>query len=131
MDDAENAMDEAERRLRKSDTGKSTLASQAAAVELMIAIFEASNQGGGSSSSMMSMMQQMMQQGRSSGGSQSGGSNQGGQASVPTEVNGSGDGEKLADRNPDKHSGVSMEEIPVEFREALESYYKEVEKNLE
>ncbi len=40
-------------------------------------------------------------------------------------------GEKLADRNPDKHSGVSMEEIPVEFREALESYYKEVEKNLE
>ena len=131
MDDAENAMDEAERLLRRHNTGQNTLSAEAAAVELLIAIFEATNQSSGSSSAMMSMMQQMMQEGSSSRGSQSGSNNQGGDVVVPTEVKGSGDGEKLADRNPDKHSGVSIEEVPVEFREALESYYKEVEKSLE
>jgi hypothetical protein len=131
IDGAENAMDEAERLLRKAKSGANTLAAESAAIELLISLFDANNKGSSSSSSMAAMMQQMMQQGNSSSGSKPGGSTSGGQASIPTETAGLAGGDKPSERTLEKHTGLALEDVPVEFREALESYYREVEKSLE
>ena len=90
----------------------------------LFAIFEATNQSSGSSSAMMSMMQQMMQEGSSSGGSQPGGNNQGGDAAVPTEVKGSGDGEKLSSTY--SHSGHNHG-IPVGVRRHVHKFWRRIQ----
>ncbi|MCM8535242.1 MAG: hypothetical protein NE334_04845 [Lentisphaeraceae bacterium] len=133
IDGAANAMDEAERLLKRHKSGVNTLAAESAAIELLISLFDANNQGGGSGSSMMSMMMQQMiqQQGRGQGGTQPGGNNSGGQVSDVSDVSGSSKGDQVADKSSEKRTGISLDEVPVEFREALESYFKEVEAEID
>ena len=131
MEGAENAMDEAYRSLVKGETDIKAQSAESAAVELLISIFTSNNGSGSSSSSaMMAMIQGMMGQGQGQGNSP-GGNNSGGEAEKPTEVNGDAEGDKLEAKNNRKHSTLQLEDIPVEFREALESYYKEVEEKYE
>ena len=131
MQGAENAMDEAFRTLSKGETSVKAQAAESAAVELLISIFNSSGgSGSGSSSAMMAMLQGMMGMGSGSGSSP-GGNNSGGQAEAPTEVNGDANGKGLDAKNNKKHASLQLEDIPVEFREALESYYKEVEEKYE
>jgi hypothetical protein len=61
-------------------------------------------------------------------GNSPGGNPSGGTAENPIDVNGDKNGQLAADRNNKKYS-INLDEIPVEFRDALESYYKEVEDN--
>ena len=130
MEGAENAMDEAQRSLDKGETGVKTQAAESAAIELLISIFTSNGGQGSSSSAMMAMLQGMIGQGMGMGNSP-GGNNSGGQAEMPTEVNGNKTGENPDAKNNKKHSTLQLEDIPVEFREALESYYKEVEEKFE
>ena len=131
MEGAENAMDEAYRSLVKGETSVKAQAAESAAVELLISIFQSNGgSGSGSSSAMMAMLQGMMGMGSGSGSSP-GGNNSGGQAETPTDVNGDKKGDGLDAKNNKKHTTLQIEDIPVEFREALESYYKEVEEKYE
>ena len=127
MEGAENAMDEAKRLLSKEDTGVKTSSAESAAVELLISIFNSSCKNCKNPAAMMAMMQRMQGQGQ---GNSPGGNPQGGAAEATTDVDGNANSDKAGKRDQKKHS-VSMEEIPVEFREALESYYKEVEKTID
>jgi len=131
MEGAENAMDEAKLTLEKGETGVKAQAAESAAVELLISIFTGNNGSGSGSSAMMAMMQSMMGMGQGMGGNSPGGNNSGGQAEMPTDVKGDNAGDKIDSKNSKKHSSLQLEDIPVEFREALESYYKEVEEKFE
>ena len=130
MEGAENAMDEAYRSLSKGETAVKAQSAESAAIELLISIFQSNGGQGSGSSAMMAMLQSMMGQGMGNGNSP-GGNNSGGQAETPTEVNGDNNGDGLDAKNNKKHSSLQIEDIPVEFREALESYYKEVEEKYE
>lgn len=131
MEGAENAMDEARLTLDKGESGVKAQSAESAAIELLISIFTGNNGSGSGSSAMMAMMQSMMGQGQGMGGDSPGGNNSGGQAEMPTDVKGDAKGDKLDARNGKKHASLQLEDIPLEFREALESYYKEVEEKFE
>ena len=129
MDGAESAMDEAMRALKENDTSVKATSAEMAAVELLISIFDGGGSGSSSGSAAMAMMMEMMGQGQGQGsGNSPGGNSSGGPATNPVDVNGDKNGRLAADRDNKKYS-INLDEIPVEFRDALESYYKEVEEN--
>ena len=61
-------------------------------------------------------------------GNSPGGNNNGGPAATPTSVESTRFGDKQAEEErTGKNSSARLDDVPQEYREALESYYREVE----
>lgn len=125
------AMNEAEGGLRGADTGIKTITAENLVIELLTQTGEAccSRMGKGGGAMMSALMRMMRSRGMGSGaGSSPGGSNAGGLSNRPNEkVAGDGRGAPGEARTVEKGTGRTLERVPVEFRDALESYYKKLD----
>jgi hypothetical protein len=130
---ASRAMADAAGLLAKPQTDVETVAAETAVIELLTSSCSScSSQMSGSSVALANQMMQMMglSIGQSVGSSPGGGSNAGGTTSMATDGAGGGDsrGGAVSDRTPERHSGKFFKrDLPVEFRDALEAYYRALE----
>ncbi|NQZ57291.1 MAG: hypothetical protein HRT88_07455 [Lentisphaeraceae bacterium] len=62
-------------------------------------------------------------------GNSPGGNNSGGPAAIPINVDSTKFGDKaISKEGAKRNSSVQLDDVPQEYRQALESYYREVEK---
>ncbi len=132
LDQAGKAMDDAERLLALPQTDGQTVAAETEVIELLSAgCSQCAGAMGAQSAAMAALMRQLMQQmglgssaGSAGGGSGAGGGSDTGQGKVA----GEGIGGNRDPRATDKAAGLSLEQVPMEFREAMKAYFYEVEK---
>jgi hypothetical protein len=140
LDEVETIMDEASENLLDANTGGDTIAAQTEVIEK---IFEAAKkkqqqqQGQGQGAQgMMEMMKRMMGEGSEGDekkpgnkpGNKPGEGMKGESDTGNTANNGSGNGEKAEERRIPKASGVAGQEVPEEFRKALDAYNRALSK---
>lgn len=128
LDRAGKAMNDAEELLRTPDTGSKTIAAETEVIELLASGGQSyCKQCGAGASAAMQMLLAMLMQG-SGAGSTGGGSMAGGTTDAPNlDLDGthySADEKKEADP---KSAGKSLENVPTEYREMLNSYYKKLD----
>lgn len=126
---AGSIMNEAEAMLRKPQTNQTTVAAETEVIELLSgALNQAAQQmqGGGGGAGMMSMLMQMMMGGGA--GQTPGGSTAGG---ITRERNTPVGGPAAEGRGPERTgkrgAGQSLDQVPAEYREAMEAYFKKIE----
>jgi hypothetical protein len=115
------AMGEAEDLLRKGITGEDARNAETDVINLLNAILSSDKKGSGAQAMLMQMM--------GMGSGRSGGGNPGGGDTNSPSVHGGGDpaGESGDPREVVRAGGIDRNNIPAEFREALESYYEAIE----
>jgi hypothetical protein len=128
MMQARGAMKDAEALLRKPDTGRDTVAAETEVIELLSGVMSQMAQqagGGGGGAGMMAMLMQMMGlgAGQTPGGSMAGGTT--GRLNIPG--GGPSKGEKGEERGGPKDAGRVLEQVPPEFRDAVEAYFRKVD----
>lgn len=146
LQEAHDSMDKVEAVLRKQNTGEPAKVAQNKSVEVLSDVINILNEkakndskGGkssspedGQSAEQMAFLMQMMQPGSKPGqgmkmGSTPGGNMSGGSTSqTPGAMGGDATGKGTDTRKVNKSSGV-IQSVPVEFRDALESYYRALE----
>jgi hypothetical protein len=130
--EARRAMDEAESYLREPRTDEVTVAAETDAINLLEAEVQAmmqsaeqSAQGPGMSAAMAMLMQMM---GVGPAGQQPGANFSGGTTDQPSSTPaGDGSGAPGDSQSVEKATGGEAQAIPVEFRDALQNYYKAIE----
>lgn len=140
LSEVEDIMDEASENLAKAETGGDTIAAQTEIIEkIHAAAKEKQSSGGGSESgsAMMEMMERMMGSKPEEGkpkkgdkpGDKSGGGVSGESDTANEAIGGLSDGKSEARRVP-KAAGGTSNEIPEEFKKALDAYNRGAEKKL-
>ena len=128
----QEAMGEADDLLNKIQTGSPTLAAETDAINLLeaeiMSMMNSDPSQSQASSEAMAMLMEMMGMGSGSG-AKGGGSRSGG-TTDKANADSSGDrrGSASAPRTVEKTSGRETRPLPVEFREALQNYYKAIER---
>jgi hypothetical protein len=119
-----NSMDDAAVLLARPETGKPTYAAQTDAINLLdAAIAQQAQQAGQSASALAAMM------GMGMGGSGSGSTSGGSTNQPPVPVPGSREGEAPDQRSVIQAGGVDNSQLPGEFRDAIESYHRAIERS--
>ena len=128
----QEAMGEADDLLNKIQTGSPTLAAETDAINLLeaeiMSMMNSDPSQSQASSEAMAMLMEMM--GMGSGSGAKGGGNRSGGTTDKANADSSGDrrGSASAPRTVEKTSGRETRPLPVEFREALQNYYKAIER---
>lgn len=141
LDQVEDIMDEATDKLAEADTGGDTMAAQTEIIEkIHAAAKKRQSEGGGGKSggAMMDMMERMMGkkpegQGTGKNGqpkNDGGGGGINGESDTGNEAAGGDTGGKTEERRVPKASGTAGQEIPSEFKKALDAYNRGVEQKL-
>ncbi len=128
---AAKAMEDAERLLRLPQTDGETVAAETEVIERLTAGAQQSASSMGGAAGMSALMKMLMQQmGMGNGAGQAGGGSNAGGGVDPGDSGdgGKGSNDKRDDRAAEKLTGKSLENVPPEFRDALRSYFDEVEK---
>ena len=126
------AMDEADQLLNKIQTGSQTLAAETDAINLLeaeiMSMMNSDPNQSQASSAAMAMLMEMM--GMGSGSGAKGGGNRSGGATdkANAELGGDRRGGAFDPRAVEKTTGRETRPLPVEFREALQNYYKAIER---
>jgi hypothetical protein len=116
------AMQDAAGLLAKPETGQPTNAAQTDALNLLDAVIAQQAQSAGQNAAALAAMMGM-------GGSGTG-STAGGSSSQPNQpVSGSREGEAPDQRTVIQAAGVDDSQLPGEFRDAIESYHRAIEKS--
>jgi hypothetical protein len=137
----EDIMDEATDKLAEADTGGETIAAQTEIIEkIHAAAKQKQSQGGGGKSggAMMDMMERMMGknpdgEGKGKNGKpkdDGGGGGMTGGSDTGNEAAGGETGGKTEQRRVPKAAGNAGQEIPSEFKKALDAYNRGVEQKL-
>ena len=124
---AGKVMDEVVAMLRKPQTDGSVIAAETEIIELLSGAFQqSSQQAGASSSGMMAMLMQMLMQQKGVGaGKTPGQSSMGGSTDAQNmKFNDPGFNKEDPNRTTDKTQGTTTAEIPEEFKNAIEAYFK-------
>jgi hypothetical protein len=116
------AMNDASGLLAKPETGAPTYAAQTDALNLLDAAISQQAQKAGQSASQLSSMMGM---GAGGAGSTAGGSTN--QPNVP--IPGSREGEAADQRTVTQAGGIDNSQLPGEFRDAIESYHRAIERS--
>jgi hypothetical protein len=118
------AMDDVVTYLRKPQTDGPVIAAETEIIELLSGAFQHSSKQAGSSSAMMAMMMQMLMQGAAAG--QSGtGSTMGGNTDVANmKFNDPAFKKDDPSHTTDKTHGTDTAEIPEEYKNVIEAYFK-------
>ncbi len=131
--DVGTAMIDAGNFLYQPETGQPAIAAESHVIELLASLISSSSQQLSSSSPQLSalMMQMlgMIQSGKGSATGDEGGGNTDDHASAvsASESDGRADGAREDRRAGERASGAWSQQIPEEFRDVLESYYRRVE----
>ncbi len=128
LDRAGKAMHDAEELLRTPDTGSRTIAAETEVIELLTAGGQSyCKQCGAGASAAMQMLLAMLMQGSGSGSS-GGGSMAGGTTDAPNvDLDGTHYSTDDKKESEPKNAGKSLENVPAEYREMLNSYYKKLD----
>jgi hypothetical protein len=141
LNQVEDIMDEATDKLADADTGGETIAAQTEIIEkIHAAAKQKQSQGGGGKSggAMMDMMERMMGknpdgEGKGKNGKpkdDGGGGGMTGESDTGNEAAGGETGGKTEQRRVPKAAGNAGQEIPSEFKKALDAYNRGVEQKL-
>lgn len=136
LDKVGYAMVDAGTLLRNLDTGDRPIAAENEAEELLMLAFDSSAQSSGASASQAQMLQQLAaalaqsKPGMGDGkGKAGGGSKAGGPSDLASAgMGGPGKGTVETRKPGERQSGKQLEAVPVEFREAVESFFKAADK---
>ncbi len=132
LDDVGAAMKDAGRLLGVPQTDQETVAAETEVIELLSSTCKKCSSGGAGmpnvsslSPELLAMLMQMMGEGtgKTGGGSTAGGDTERASNTTPGPANGAAAGERYVE----KAGGRSGENLPAEFRDALESYFQAVE----
>jgi len=127
LEPVRQAMSDAEGLLSKSITGDAAVGAETDALNVLDYLLDGGPGGGGSGGASLAMLREMMGMGAAAGNAGTG-SMAGGTTDRPNErVEGSRVGAASGPRAVTTTGGKEIQTVPVEFRDALESYYGAIE----